>query len=208
MAVKDSFKRLFGKKKTLATVSMDELRRERIRLEQEERRYTRRVDEVEEEKKSLFMKGKDESSRRRQVIAARKIKEKEAEAKNAERNLQLFSRQLRILNGFIQLKENERILKQSGISNLISTVDLQELQMYVDDATIDGVFHMDKFSDILHTLERSGEAGAMTEDAEVADLVKAMQAAREAEELDPEAPERVYEEQVSKPDVEELEEDF
>ena len=210
MSIQNPFKKLFARKKTLADLSSDELRRERIRLEQEEKRYARRVGEIEEEKKSLFMQGTNETSKRKLTILARRIKEKEAEAKNVERNLTFFSRQLRIVNGFIQLKENERIIKESGVSSLISNVDLQDLQVYVDQATVDGMFSMDKFGDILSTLERSEDGlNEIEEDAEIAQLVQAMQAARDSRDLDPEAPERLFEEVSSKQvDKEEEEEDF
>ena len=187
----DSLKKLFSRKKKLGDISLDDLKREKIRLEQEEKKYTHRVDAIEEEKKALFMAGKDETSQRKQLILARKIKEKDAEAKNIEKNLQFFSRQLRIINGFMQLKENQRILEQSGISAIISNVDLQELQIYVDQATIDGVFHMDKFSEILNTLEESERlVGPVAEEKDILAIVEAMQEARASEELDPEAVER------------------
>jgi hypothetical protein len=70
-------------------------------------------------------------------------------------------------------------------------VDLQELQIYVDQATIDGVFHMDKFSEILNTLEESERlVGPVAEEKDILAIVEAMQEARASEELDPEAVER------------------
>ena len=188
MAVMDSLKKLFGKSKKLKDITLDELRRERIRLEQEERRYTGRIEGIEEEKKALFIAGKDETSRRKRVILARKIKEKDLEAKNVDKNLQWFSRQLRTMNGLLQLKEMERILQQSGISAIISNLDLQELQIYVDQATVEGQFHMDKFSDILSTLEESDRVvGALKEDEDIMAIVDAMEEAGAVEEVDPEA---------------------
>ena len=210
MATMDSLKKLFARKKRLEDISLDDLKRERIRLDQEEKKYSRRIEEIEEDKKRLFMEGKDETSQRKQTILARKIKEKDAEAKNVDRNLQFFSRQLRIINGFVQLKENQRILQQSGISAIISNVDLQELQIYVDQATIDGVFHLDKFADILGTLEGSDKViGPVKEDKDIMAIVAAMQEAKAAEEMDPEAADRGLE-KVSKllTEKEEPEADF
>ena len=170
------------KPKTIDDVTLDELRREKIRLDQEERKMLGRIREVETDKKKLFEDGVKNPSEREQKIVARKIKELDVEAKNMDRNLQFFSRQLRIINGFIQLKENQRILAESGISSIIGDIDLQTLQIYVDKATVDGEFHMDKFSEILHTLEESGGlTGAVREDDDVMGIVKAMQQAREAE---------------------------
>ena len=187
MPVLDSLKNLFSRRKTIADVSVDELRRERIRLEQEESKLARRIQEVEGQKQDLFVRGKDETSTRQQRIVARKIKELDMRAKNMDKNLQLFSRQLRIINGFTQLKENQRLLEQSGISSIIRNVDLQTLQNYVDQATIDGVFQMDRLSDILTTLEESEKiVGLPSEEPDIEAIVAAMQEAKAAEEIDSE----------------------
>jgi hypothetical protein len=188
MAALDFLKKLFSGKKSLKDISLDDLKRERIRLEQEQRKYTKRSDEVEDEKKQLFMAGKDEASHRKQAILAQRIKEKDVEGKNIEKNLQFFSYQLRIIGGFIQLKENQRILKQSGISAIINKVDLQDLERYVDESTVDGEFNINKLTDILGTLEESERiVGPMKEDKDIERIVAAMQEARAAEEADPEA---------------------
>ncbi len=174
------------KTKTLDDLTLDDLRRERIRLEQEEKKLIRQVEELETQKRELFLQGTQESSSRKQVILARKIKELDVQSLNIDKNLQFFSKQLRILNGFIQLKENERILSQSGISKLISGVDLQTLQNYVDRATVDGVFHMDKFEEILSVMEESYEAaGGPGEDEDIMEIVREMQRVSESEEQAP-----------------------
>jgi hypothetical protein len=170
------------KRKTIEDITLDELRREKVRLDQEERKVLARIREVEADKKKLFEEGVKNPSEREQRIMARKIKELDVEAKNMDRNLQFFSRQLRIINGFVQLKENQRILAESGLSSLIGNIDLQTLQIYVDRASVDGEFHMDKFSEILNALEESGSAASpVREDDDVTQIVRAMQQAREAE---------------------------
>jgi len=169
-------------KKTIADITLDELRREKIRLDQDERKLLARVREVEANKRKLFEEGVRNPSEREQKILARKIKELDVEARNMDRNLQFFSRQLRIINGFIQLKENQRILAESGVASLMGDIDLQTLQVYVDKAAVNGEFHMDKFSEILSTLEEAGSvASTIGEDDDVLQIVRAMQQAREAE---------------------------
>ncbi len=170
------------KKKTIADITLDELRREKIRLDQDERKLLARIREVEVDKRKLFEEGVKNPSEREQKILARKIKELDVEARNMDRNLQFFSRQLRIINGFIQLKENQRILAESGLASLIGDIDLQTLQIYVDKASVSGEFHMDKFSEILGTLEEAGSVtSAVQEDDDVLQIVRVMQQAREAE---------------------------
>jgi hypothetical protein len=168
---------------TLEDLDLDDLSKEKTRLELEERKLIRRVEELEEKKQQLFEEGTKESSKRKQVILARKIKELDAQVRNLDKNLRFMSRQLRVLNGFVQLKENERLMQDAGISKLIAGVDLQTLQTYVDQATVDGVFHMDKFQDVLSVMEESQTvAGGYEEEEDIMEIVREMQRVGESRE--------------------------
>lgn len=172
-------------------IRLDDLKREKIRLDQEEAKLMRRVEELEGEKQALFLKGKDEPSRRKKTVLARKIKELDGQAKNYDRTLAVLSQQIRIINGFVQLKENETLLKSAGISKLIYGMDLQTLQLYIERATVDGAFQMDKFSEILGVLEEREElVGGVRADEDIEEIVKAME---EAAELEAERPTAVEE---------------
>jgi hypothetical protein len=183
MALIDAIKKALGAHgKSLDDLPLDDLRREKIRLDQEEAKLIRDVEKVETQKKDLFQKGVNESSQRQQMIVARKIKELDAQAKNMDRQLEFLSRQLRIVNGFMQLKENQRYLKESGLIGVLGKIDLEELQEYVDKASIDGGFQMDKFTAILGTMEEGQQVlGQPQADADVMEIVRLMQQAKEAE---------------------------
>lgn len=183
MALIDAVKKALGSKgKSLDDLPLDDLRREKIRLDQEEAKLIRDVEKVEAQKKDLFQKGVNESSQRQQMIVARKIKELDAQAKNMDRQLEFLSRQLRIVNGFMQLKENQRYLKESGLIGVLGKIDLEELQEYVDKASIDGGFQMDKFAAILGTMEEGQQVlGQPQADEDVMEIVRLMQQAKEAQ---------------------------
>jgi len=189
MGVAEILKGLFGgKPKTLESVSIDELRRERIRIEQEEARQIKKLDELEKNKQVLFEKGTDEPSQRQQVIVARKIKELDQQGRNFDQTLKLLSRQLRIIAGFLHVKENKELLKKTAISSLLATMDLADLQRFVEAATVEGQFQMDKFEHILGTLEDYDlDTAAASEDADTLAIVEAMNRARNAKNVDPEA---------------------
>ncbi len=174
----DGLKNLFSRRQTLDDLPLDELRKEKIRLDQEEKKMMLRLDQLEEEKKKVFMQGRNEPSERKKMVLARKFKELDAQAKSMERNMQYFSKQLRIINGFMNLKENQRILKESGISSVIARMDLQELQIYVDQASIDGTFQIEKLQEVLGTLEEGGSlAGDIPEDKDVMEVFRLMESA-------------------------------
>jgi FtsZ-binding cell division protein ZapB len=152
MAVID-FKGFFQRKRSLKDITVDELRREKIRLEHEESRLAGQVEELERSKQQVFLRGKDESSERQQRILATKIKELDVQAGSMDRNLRFISKQLRIVNGFIQIKENQRLIQEAGLASIISSIDMEKLQQYVEQASVEGSFQWDKFESILGNLE-------------------------------------------------------
>ncbi len=187
MAVTNAVKNLFKRKKSIDKVSMDELRREKIRLTQEESRMTSQMEKLERQKQELFAKGKDEPAQRQQMIIARKIKELDVQAKNSDKMLRMISSQVRALNGFVQLKENQRFLKERGVSSLIGKIDLPRLQHLVEDASVEGQLQMDKLANMVTTLEESERlVGVGAEDSDTLAIVSAMQEAKAAEEENPE----------------------
>jgi len=192
MAILDPIKKWVRHKRSIEDISVDELRREKIRLEQEEAKMARQVEDLETQKQQLFLKGKDEASARQQRILATKIKELDVQARNLDKNLRFVSKQLRIINGFLQIKENQRLFQEAGVSGLISKIDLQTLQRYVEEASIEGVFQLDKFQDILSTLEETEKiVGVVEEDKDILEIMRAMQEAKLAEVERPEAVEEL-----------------
>jgi hypothetical protein len=187
MEILGAIKGLFSGKKRLDKISMDELRKERIRLEQVEQRITREIDDLEARKRELFAKGRDEASQRQQVALARKIKELDASAQAKDRQLAMMSRQTRILSGMQILKENQALVQDMGVSSLISKMDLEELQQYVEKATVEGQFQMERFAQILKTIEAPEGTELAGEDDDTLAIVAAMQEARDAEQDSPEA---------------------
>jgi hypothetical protein len=188
MALMDGVKRLFTGKKRLSKVTPDEIRRERIRLEQIEQRVGKEIDELERRKQELFVKGKGDVTQRQQVGLARKIKELDVAVRAKDKQIALVSRQMRVLSGLTMIKENEALARDLGVSSIVSKMDLGELQQYVEKATIDGQFQMERLAEILGTLEGPLDQDlGMAEDADTMAIVAAMQEARESEVTDPDA---------------------
>jgi len=165
----------------LNDLKLDDLRREKIRLEQEERKMLSELRTTEDQKRKLFEEGVRNPSEREQRAVARRIKEIDLQAQSMDRMLQAVSKQMRIINGLIQVKERARVMAESGISSILKDIDLQDLIIYIDKASVDGEFHMDKFDELLRTLEQADAISPQfAEDQDVLDIVKQMQMAREA----------------------------
>ena len=182
MAILDGIKELFGGRKGIDRVSVDELKREKIRLEQMERRVSKEVDGVEAEKHRLFLKGKDEAGSRQRLTIARKIKELDARARAKQQQLTFFHKHLRIVDGLLQIKENMALLKELKVGSLITNMSVEELTAYVEQATIQGQFEMDKFTSLLESLDGAMAAAEDVEaDSDLTAIVAAMEEARAAE---------------------------
>lgn len=187
MELVENLKSFFSKKKSIDKVTIDELRREKVKLDQEERLLIQKVEDLDRKKQDLFVKGKDEPSQRQQFIIARKIKELDAQAQHVDRTLQLFSKQIRIVNGLMQVKENQKVLHKMGVGGLLNKMDMEQLQAYIEGATVDGQFYMEKFTSLLKGMEeQEGAMGGVEKEADVQEIVKAMQQAKAVEENNPE----------------------
>ena len=171
----------------LEDLKLDDLRREKIRLDQEERKMLAKMRDLESRKRKLFEEGVRNVSEREQRVIARQIKELDLEAQNIDQMLGVISKQTRIMNGLIKVKDNERLMSQSGVSSILQNIDLGDLIKFIDKASVDGEFHMDKFDELLGTLEGNESLRRPTsEDQDVLDIMSQMQQARESMETQPE----------------------
>jgi hypothetical protein len=170
-----------AEKKNLDDIKLDDLNREKIRLEQEERKILSDLKKIESEKRKLFEEGVRNASQREQLVIGRRIRDLDQQATNMDRMLQAISKQLRIINGLAQLKERVRINAESGLASIIASMDLGEVVNYVDRASVDGEFQMSKFDDVLRAMEKADAVSPQyTEEDDVLDIVRQMQMAREA----------------------------
>jgi hypothetical protein len=75
------------------------------------------------------------------------------------------------------LRENQQMLQQMGLSSIVSKMDLDELQAYVERATIEGQFQMEKFTELLAVMEAGDTLDVGSVDAETQAILAAMEAA-------------------------------
>ena len=164
--------------KTLQKVSPEDIRRERIKVEQTEIRVTREIEDFESQKEAFFAKGVNAGSERQKLQYARKVKELDGQVKARDQQLSLISRNLRVLNGISQLKENERVLRDLGMEGLVNSMDLTELESFVEKATVEGQFQMDKFNEILGSLDSAeGVYQFESDDSDTMAILEAMNSA-------------------------------
>jgi len=168
------------RKGSIEKVTQDELRIEKIRLDQLEAKHIQRVEKIEKEKEELFRKGVNEGSQRKQTIIARRIKELDSQAKNLDRQLRAISHQVRVVNGLLMIK-NEIANVNKETQSLVAKLSLEELASYVERATVTGEFQGERLREIVGTLEEGRGVLAEPlgdEDDDVREIVKLFQQVR------------------------------
>jgi len=182
MSILENLRGLFSRQETLEDLDIDELRKARVQLEREQARVLRQIDDIEKQKAGLDAQGRKERSVRRQKLLAQQMLGLESQAKHHDRNLAFFSKQMRIVDGFIFLKENHRVLSNTPLGKIINQMNTSELQAYVDQASSEGTIQLDKLNQLLGVFEEDEELFKPDEeDAKIADIVSGWQQAQESE---------------------------
>ena len=141
-----------GKKVTLDQVSEDELRQERIRLDQQQAKLIHRIEALSREKERLFQQGLKEPSRERRQVLALKLKEKDAEIQHLQRQVQTLSHQIRIVNGILMVKMELATMGENR-SSLLSRIPLGELAAFIERATVQAEFGREQIREMLKAVE-------------------------------------------------------
>ena len=180
MELMESVKARFSKKKSIARISLDEFRREKIRLDREESRFIGRSEQIERQKEQLFKQLVNEPSQVRETTLARKIKERDEEGKGYIRLSRYLGHQLRIVNGLIAIKEETRMMTKEAVG-LLSKIPFDELFSYMEKATTSSDFERGRIKDLLKIIEE-GESLASSpladEDEDVQKIVAIAQETR------------------------------
>lgn len=185
MRIMDVIKGKVGGRTTLEKVSIDDLRLDKIKLEQMEKRLVRRVDKAENGKESAFQLALKTDSNQRQKIYARKIKELDAEVQGVQRQLQQLSRQIRVVNGLLMVKEIA-ISDTSQNLTVINQLSLSELTNYITQATASGELNQELLQELVATVEEGVSVlgdGSFEDDGDVEDILAVIQRTREGADL-------------------------
>jgi hypothetical protein len=168
-----------AKKATLDDLTEEDLIKEKVRFEYKQRQMETRLQKVEEEKKALFEAGARTKSKRERLVKAQEFKEKDMEAENIQRMMDMISRQKRIINGLFLLKERTRVLSESGVSGILKDVSLEDLYVYIEKATVEGDVQENKINELLGIMEESYSNRPENSklDSEVLEIEKAMEQA-------------------------------
>jgi hypothetical protein len=165
----------------LDDIKLDDLTRKKVQLDQKERVILADVRKLESEKRKLFEEGARNASEREQRVLARRMLGLDQQAKNADAMLMDISKQIRIVDGLIQIKERVRLKEELGLQSIFQNMDMTELVGIIEKASVDSEVNTRALDDLLNQMEKANNASPQfTEDDDVMEIVRQMQQAREA----------------------------
>ena len=168
--------------RTLAEISVTELRRDRIGHQQTIGTLNRQIETIEANKDALLQKGiaSPSDSFRRDVARHLPILDLDIEGKN--RALRLLFKELEAITGLLIIKENQEVIRKNGLTSVIARMNLDQLTQFVHEATVEGELQWDKLTTLCGTLNDSRQIGSESNHSTAAerDYFRAMQTASNA----------------------------
>lgn len=129
----DKFKK---EKNPLKEIDPEELNREAIRFEREEKLKTAEVEKLAKKKKALFEQGFN-ATKAEQRSLARNIKTTDREIKLKEKNLQTISSHILAIKNLQYIHEQKKLLESAGLMSRISKMSIENLDKFLSEINIE-----------------------------------------------------------------------
>jgi hypothetical protein len=153
------FLELIGLKKR--DLTLDQVRREEIRLGIKESQTLAKLEKLEKEREEIFARGAKIKSPPRRRQLARIWESKAGGVKLLERELAMVSKELTTLSA-LKLALERKESSKDGIARLLSKVDEAKLMTYLEDDKISQEMYLEKLNTVLSTV--SEDATEITRD--------------------------------------------
>jgi len=180
MAFDFNVSNLFSRKKTIQNIKADELRREEIGLQNEERRIEKDINRLRADEQQIiseYTAANANNDQDRKKFLARKIQEFRSKKASYDKRHDTLSKQKRMISGLILIKENTEFLARINGSSKINSMDMVEIQAFVEQATLDGDLTNDKLENLVKAMDDSSNDYATNEvDSELGDLMAELDA--------------------------------
>ena len=141
-----------GKKQTLDAVKLDDLKREKYKLEsdiklleREEEQLTKERESREDEYRAAHAAGKE--SNKKAII--RKLETLKIQSQGVASRLKTCYSIYQTTIGLIAVKENQAFFQKLGVGSLVMKMDIDELQTFIQNATVEGELRNDKLAQLL-----------------------------------------------------------
>ena len=143
----------FRGKRSLTRLTMEELDREKIKLDLQERKQIQQTQTLERQKEKMFAQGLRESSDQMKLYYARKVKELDSDVRLNDRVLRALSHKIRVYNGIVSVKKWMQVLSEDKKS-LINKLSLAELTQWIEKNTVDGELRQQQLDGLVDVVEQ------------------------------------------------------
>lgn len=157
-----------AKKLTLDKVKLDDLKREKIKLENDIRLLEKEEEQVnsnresrEDEYRAAHTAGKE--VQKRAVI--RKLETLKVQSQGITSRIKTCYAIYQTTIGLIAVKENQAFYERLGVGALVMKMDIDELQTFIQNATIEGEFRNEQLARLL------GATNVLTENDNTGDAI-------------------------------------
>lgn len=175
---------LSGKRSKVADLdrmSIDELSREQVRLEAQQEAIISKVRALEGRKDDVLRDGARKKSDLERKAAAVRYKQLDGEAADYMSQATMVSKQIRIVGRMTQLKRREALLKQEGLWQMVSNMDVHELEQAIIQMNARSREGDMKASRLLEILEEPGLEAREADEGDLQEILAAMEAISEAD---------------------------
>jgi hypothetical protein len=162
----------------LDQISLEDLKRKKIGLEQDERMMLLDLREIEKDKRKLFDEGTKNYSNTEREIIANKIKRIEGKATNIKVRLDTNSQKQEVIEGLIDLKREATLLTESTGDTFLGNYELGEFLAAIHKLKVEGEYNRENVRDLLAQVRKDSKTSSeIVKDPEIQKIVEAMQRA-------------------------------
>lgn len=181
--------RLFGRShKGLSDLTLDELMKERTKLELEERKTLKKLEALEKEKARLFEEAKRSGSKAVMQVKARQIRDIDHRVKEQQGNIRRLGKMLQLVNvQILQMEKGQLLGSESPFAKLINETSSAELSAWLDGNLAEGSLVEHKIDEILSSFRDADELrGSVTGDPELDAIMQQIEEAQAIDAMDAE----------------------
>ena len=152
------FDSLFGKRKrTLADMKLDDLKREHITLQQEQRKLDDEGGRLAKDDVQLRSEYAEAGTPVLKKMVARKVQDVRMRSRAVEAKSSHCHKLMQSVNNFMLIKDNMEFFDRMGVSSMLTEMDMAEIEAFINEATIEGALQQEKLATMLQQVSEGAE---------------------------------------------------
>lgn len=144
---------LFGlfekEKRTLKDVSLDDLKREQLSLQQEQRKLDVEAEKLGRDETQLASEYAQAQTQIQKKAIARKVQNVRMQQKAVDTKSAHCHKLRQTVNNFALIRDNMAFYERMGVASELMRMDMAEVESFINDAMIDGQLQQEKLANML-----------------------------------------------------------